>query len=65
MPTPTEPERSPSPAAATPSDPSGDPGTAGPGHIGVRSTTPENQKGHINPSAPNDGNVTPGSVEKK
>jgi len=49
-----------------PSGPRGDnPGTAGPGHTGVQSKTPENSAGHINPSAPEDANVTPGSVGKK
>ena len=48
--------------AATPSGPKGDdPSTAGPGQTNVRSETPENKEGHINPSAPNDGNITPGT----
>jgi hypothetical protein len=38
------------------------PATAGPGDTAVRSTTPETEKGEINPSAPNDVNRTP---EKK
>ena len=42
-----------------------DPSTAGPGQTGVRSETPENRLGHINPSAPEDANVTPGSMEEK
>ncbi len=51
---------------ATPSGPKGDnPGTAGPGGTQVRSATPENQQGRLNPSAPEDANVTPGSVPKK
>jgi hypothetical protein len=50
----------------TPSGPKGDnPGTAGPGKTEVKSKTPENAKGHINPSAPEDANVTPGSIEQK
>ena len=50
----------------TPSGPKGDnPGTAGPGKTDVKSKTPENAKGHINPSAPEDANVTPGSIKQK
>ena len=50
----------------TPSGPNGDnPGTAGPGKTDVKSNTPENAKGHINPSAPEDANVTPGSIKQK
>jgi hypothetical protein len=53
-------------AAVTPSGPKGDnPSTAGAGETKVRSNTPENNQGHINPSAPEDANVTPGSVDKK
>ena len=37
------------------------PGTAGPGNTGIRSSTPENSTGHINPSAPGDTGTTPGS----
>jgi hypothetical protein len=52
--------------AAEPSGPRGDnPGTAGPGKTQVKSTTPENAHGHINPSAPEDANTTPGSVGQK
>ncbi|WP_213805541.1 hypothetical protein [Granulicella sp. dw_53] len=52
--------------AAEPSGPRGDnPGTAGPGHTGVDSPTPENAEGHLNPSAPEDANITPGSAAKK
>lgn len=40
------------------------PATAGPGQTGVRSETPENALGQINPSAPGDTGVTPGSVEE-
>jgi hypothetical protein len=53
-------------SAAEPSGPRGDnPGTAGPGHTKVQSPTPENNQGHINPSAPEDANVTPGTAGKK
>lgn len=53
-------------AAVEPSGPKGDnPGTAGPGQTGVRSNTPENALGHVNPSAPEDGNTTPGSTGEK
>jgi len=53
-------------AAATPSGPRGDnPGTAGPGNTAVTSNTPENNRGHLNPSAPEDANTTPGTVGKK
>ena len=38
------------------------PATAGPGQTAVRSETPENATGEINPSAPGDTGVTPGSV---
>jgi hypothetical protein len=52
--------------AAEPSGPRGDnPATAGPGKTEVKSSTPENAEGHINPSAPEDANTTPGSVGKK
>jgi hypothetical protein len=53
-------------AAATPSGPLGDnPGTAGPGNTAVASNTPENNRGHLNPSAPEDANTTPGTTGKK
>jgi hypothetical protein len=53
-------------AGATPSGPKGDnPATAGPGKHDVRSQTPENAQGHINPSSPEDANTTPGSVGEK
>jgi hypothetical protein len=53
-------------AKAQPSGPNGDnPGTAGPGQVGVRSNTPENRLGHLNPSAPEDANTTPGTVGNK
>ena len=61
-------QRSPSPkeAAVQPSGPRGDnPSTAGAGQTAVRSNTPENNLGHLNPSAPEDANITPGSAGKK
>jgi hypothetical protein len=46
-----------------PSGPEGDnPATAGPGPTTVTSNTPENAKGHINPSSPEDANTTPGTA---
>ena len=52
--------------AVQPSGPKGDnPSTAGPGPSKVKSNTPENSLGRINPSAPEDANVTPGSIGKK
>ena len=52
--------------AVEPSGPKGDnPATAGPGPTKVQSSTPENRLGHINPSAPEDANVTPGSMNEK
>ncbi|MBB5326843.1 hypothetical protein [Tunturiibacter gelidoferens] len=52
--------------AVEPSGPKGDdPSTAGPGPTKVSSNTPENNLGHINPSAPEDANTTPGSTGKK
>jgi hypothetical protein len=52
--------------AVQPSGPKGDnPATAGPGPTKVQSTTPENRLGHINPSAPEDVNTTPGTASKK
>jgi hypothetical protein len=48
------------------SGPKGDnPSTAGPGATGVDSRTPENQVGHLNPSAPEDSNTTPGTTGEK
>ena len=41
------------------------PATAGPGKTEVHSTTPENDKGRINPSAPEDANTTPGSTAEE
>jgi hypothetical protein len=53
-------------AAVEPSGPRGDnPATAGPGHTAVKSPTPENVAGHLNPSAPEDANTTPGSTSTK
>ena len=43
----------------------GNPSTGGPGQTAVRSETPENSAGHINPSAPEDSNTTPGSSTPK
>ncbi|CAN5535057.1 hypothetical protein BH10ACI4_BH10ACI4_15920 [soil metagenome] len=52
--------------AVEPSGPKGDnPATAGPGETSVKSPTPENAKGHLNPSAPEDSNTTPGSTTTK
>jgi hypothetical protein len=52
-------------AAVEPSGPRGDnPATAGPGHTGVRSGTPENAEGQINPSSSGDTSTTPGSAPK-
>jgi hypothetical protein len=52
--------------AVQPSGPKGDnPATAGPGPTKVQSNTPENRLGHINPSAPEDANTTPGTAGKK
>ncbi len=75
---PEESEPKPAPAnpaqnqsAAVPSGPKDDnPATAGPdatdaNSIDVNSTTPGNAKGHLNPSAPEDANVTPGSTTPK
>jgi len=53
-------------AAVEPSGPNGgNPSTAGPGGVGVSSNTPENRLGHLNPSAPEDSNTTPGTVGEK
>ncbi len=53
----------------TKAEPSGytgsNPSTAGPGQTAVRSDTPENRLGHLNPSAPEDSNATPGSLSEK
>ena len=51
--------------AVEPSGPRGDnPSTAGPGPTSVRSNTPENADGHIQPS-PEDTNATPGTTPEK
>ncbi len=41
------------------------PSTAGPGGTGIRSATPENAGGHINPSAPGDTGTTPGTTPRE
>ena len=52
--------------ATQPSGPRGDnPATAGPGSTAVKSNTPENDKGTLNPSAPEDSNTTPGTTSDK
>jgi hypothetical protein len=52
--------------AVEPSGPRGDnPSTAGSGPTKVKSDTPENRLGHINPSAPEDANTTPGTSGEK
>ena len=57
---------SPREAAVTPSGPTGEnPATAGPGKTEVQSRTPENARGHLNPSAPEEANITPGSAGEK
>ncbi len=62
----TEPSPSPNEAAAQPSGYRGDnPSTAGPGKTAVHSETSENSAGHLNPSAPEDANITPGSAGEK
>ena len=53
-------------AGVTPSGVNGEnPATAGQGKTDVQSLTPENAKGHVNPSAPEDANITPGSAGEK
>ena len=57
---------SPDQAGVEPSGYKGEnPSTGGPGQTSVRSETPENRLGHINPSAPEDSNTTPGSLTEK
>jgi hypothetical protein len=52
--------------AVQPSGPKGDnPSTAGPGPTKVQSNTTENRLGHLNPSAPEDANITPGTAGEK
>ena len=41
------------------------PSTAGPGPTAVHSNTPENAQGRLNPSAPENSNVTPGTTGDK
>ena len=64
-----KPSSTPPPAqhpAVEPSGPKADnPATAGPGKTQVKSNTPENAAGHLNPSAPEDSNTTPGSTTAK
>jgi hypothetical protein len=43
----------------------GNPSTAGPGSTGIRSATPENSGGSINPSAPGDTGTTPGTTPQR
>lgn len=53
-------------AKAEPSGYRGDnPSTAGPGPTGIRSATPENSGGSINPSAPGDTGTTPGTTPQR
>jgi len=52
--------------AVEPSGPQGDnPSTASSGPTKVKSSTPENRLGHINPSAPENTNTTPGTTGEK
>ena len=52
--------------ATEPSGVKGDnPSTAGPGNTEITSDIPEKKTGHINPSAPEDSNSTPGSTGDK
>ena len=56
----------PDPAHAEPSGPRGDnPATSGTGNTNVRSKTPENSAGKINPSAPGDTGTTPGTTPRQ
>ncbi|GAA3756713.1 hypothetical protein [Terriglobus aquaticus] len=41
------------------------PSTAGMGGTGIRSVTPENARGHLNPSAPGDTGTTPGTTPQE
>ncbi len=41
------------------------PSTAGPGGTGIRSATPENARGHLDPSAPGETGTTPGTTPQK
>jgi hypothetical protein len=62
-------DQRPAPGSQPPAEPSGpkgdNPATAGPGPTKVQSGTPENRLGHINPSAPEDANTTPGTTHEK
>ncbi len=61
-----QPSPTPNQAGVEPSGPhGGNPSTAGPGNTAVRSNTPENRAGHLNPSSPEDANITPGSAGEK
>ena len=67
-----QPDASKSPDPNNPShavEPSGykgdNPATAGPGPSEVDSNTPDNKQGHLNPSAPEDSNTTPGTTGEK
>ena len=63
---PMQPPPTPHEAAVEPSGyRGGNPATAGPGGTAVHSSTPENSAGHLNPSAPEDSNTTPGSGAEK
>jgi hypothetical protein len=42
----------------------GNPSTAGPGQTRVKSETPENEPGRLNPSAPGETGTTPGTNGK-
>ncbi len=62
----TQPPPTPNQAGVEPSGSNGgNPSTAGPGNTAVQSSTPENSAGHLNPSAPEDSNTTPGSTGQK
>ena len=60
------PDSTPAQEKAAKAEPSGyrgdNPSTAGPGPTGIRSATPENSRGGINPSAPGDTGTTPGTT---
>ena len=63
MPNPSQREQQELKVAEEPSGYRGDNwSTAGPGGTGIRSATPENATGKINPSAPGDTGVTPGTT---
>lgn len=64
-PAPTQPKTPGSEGAEPSGYNGGNPSTAGPGQTAVRSGTPENKLGHLNPSAPEDANITPGSTTPK